>query len=214
MKLHWSPRSPFVRKVVVMLLECGLRERVEFVRSVVSMAEPNLVLMRDNPLGQIPALVLDDGAVLYDSPLICEYLDTLHQGAPLCPKHGAPRWLALRRQALADGLLATLLLWRQERMKTPARQVPAWLAAFALKLDTGLASLEQEVEQAAGQEGGAFDGAQVDIGLLAIACMLSYLDYRFADLDWRSGQPRLAAWHAQFCLRPSMLATVPDDAST
>jgi glutathione S-transferase len=206
MKLHWSPRSPFVRKVVIVLLECGLRERVEFVRSVVAMADPNLPLMRDNPLGQIPTLVLADGSALYDSPLICEYLDTLHGGAPLCPPEGAPRWRSLRRQALADGLLATLLLWRQERMKTPAQQLPAWLAAFSLKLDTALASFEGEA--------GEFDLANLDIGQIAIGCMLSYLDYRFTDLDWRSPHPQLAAWHTQFSQRPSMLGTAPDDAAT
>ncbi|MDB5893564.1 MAG: glutathione S-transferase [Rhodoferax sp.] len=206
MKLHWSPRSPFVRKVVIVLLECGLRERVEFVRSVVAMAEPNLALMRDNPLSQIPTLVRDDGAVLYDSPLICEYLDTLHDGAPMCPPSGAARWLTLRRQALADGLLAVLLLWRQERIKTQVQQEPTWLAAFRLKIDIGLAALEGEAD--------SFDAVHLDIGQIAIGCMLSYLDYRFADFNWRAPHPCLAAWHAQFSQRPSVLASVPDDTAT
>jgi glutathione S-transferase len=204
MKLHWSPRSPFVRKVVVLLHETGLRERVEFVRSVVAMAEPNTALMRDNPLGQIPTLVLDNGQALYDSPVICEYLDSLHDGARFFPPAGAARWAALQRQALGDGMMATLLLWRQERMKAPVQQLPAWLAAFDAKIGTSLDVLERDAAQ---------PHAGFDIGHLTIGCMLSYLDYRFADIDWRSARPALAAWHRDFNARPSVQATVPDDAA-
>lgn len=203
MKLHWSPRSPFVRKVMIVLHETGLDARVERVRSVAAMATPNAAIMADNPLSQIPALVLDNGMPLYDSPVICEYLDTLHDGARFFPAAGAARWLALRRQALADGMMATLLLWRQERMKTGAQQLPEWLAAFKVKIDAGMAALESEADALA-QDG-------FDIGHVTIGCLLSYLDYRFADLDWRAGHPGLAAWHAAFAERPSALATVPDD---
>lgn len=204
MKLHWSPRSPFVRKVMIVLHETGLDARVERVRSVAAMASPNAAIMADNPLSQIPALVMDNGLPLYDSPVICEYLDTLHDGARFFPAAGDARWLALRRQALGDGMMAICLLWRQERMKTAAQQLPEWLAAFDLKITTGLARLEDEADALAG------DG--FDIGHVTIGCLLSYLDYRFADLDWRTGHPGLAAWHAAFAERPSALATVPDDA--
>lgn len=203
MKLHWSPRSPFVRKVSILLDETGLSAQVERVRSVAAMATPNPAIMADNPLSQIPTLVLDDGTPLYDSPVICEYLDSLHDGARFFPAAGPARWLALRRQALADGMLAILLLWRQERMKTTAQQIPAWLAAFELKIFTSLGRLEQEAEALA-QDG-------FDIGHLSIGCMLSYLDYRFADLDWRTPHPRLAGWHAGFEQRPAVIANAPDD---
>jgi glutathione S-transferase len=203
MKLHWSPRSPFVRKVSILLDETGLAAQVERVRSVAAMATPNPAIMADNPLSQIPALVLDDGTPLYDSPVICEYLDSLHDGARFFPAAGPARWLALRRQALADGMLAILLLWRQERMKTTAQQIPAWLAAFELKIFTSLGRLEQEADVL------ARDG--FDIGHLSIGCMLSYLDYRFADLDWRTPHPRLAGWHAGFEQRPAVIANAPDD---
>lgn len=146
MKLHWSPRSPFVRKVTVLLKETGLEARVNYVRSVAAMATPNPAILADNPLSQIPTLVLDDGQPLYDSPVICEYLDGLHDGAPFFPPAGPTRWLALRRQALADGMLAVLLLWRQERMKTTAQQLPEWLAAFSLKINGSLDRLEQEAD--------------------------------------------------------------------
>jgi glutathione S-transferase len=203
MKLHWSPRSPFVRKVSILLDETGLSAQVERVRSVAAMATPNPAIMADNPLSQIPALVLDDGTPLYDSPVICEYLDSLHDGARFFPAAGPARWLALRRQALADGMLAILLLWRQERMKTTVQQIPAWLAAFELKIFTSLGRLELEADALA-QDG-------FDIGHLSIGCMLSYLDYRFADLDWRTPHPQLAAWHAGFEQRPAVMASAPDD---
>lgn len=204
MKLHWSPRSPFVRKVAILLQETGLEARVTRVRSVAAIAVPNPELMRDNPLSQIPALVLDDGQALYDSPVICEYLDSLHDGAKFFPAAGPARWTALRRQALADGMLAILLVWRQERMKTAAQQLPAWLDSFAVKIEASLDRLEQEAPALA-QDG-------FDIGHLSVGCMLSYLDYRFADIDWRGSHPGLAAWHAAFAQRPAVAATVPDDA--
>ena len=77
MKLHWSPRSPFVRKVMILLHETGLTDRVETVRSVVAMHQTNPELMRDNPLNKLPTLVLDDGSALFDSPVVCEYLDAI-----------------------------------------------------------------------------------------------------------------------------------------
>ena len=205
MKLHGSPRSPFVRKVAILLKETALEARVTNVRSVAAIATPNAALMVDNPMSQIPALVLDDGTPLYDSAVICEYLDSLHGGAKFFPAAGEARWLALRRQALGDSMLSVLLIWRQERMKTPAQQLPDWLAAFALKINTSLDRLELEAASLAGG---------FDIGQLTIGCMLSYLDYRFADFDWRSSRPQLAAWHATFLQRPSVIATVPDDAQT
>ena len=103
-----------------------------------------------------------------------------------------------------DSMLTILLVWRQERMKTAQQQLPAWLDAFGAKVGASLERLEQEAP------GLAPDG--FDIGHLGIGCMLSYLDYRFADIDWRGGHPGLAPWHAVFAQRPAVAATVPDDA--
>src|SRR4051812_26133977 len=109
MKLHWSPRSPFVRKVMIVAHELGLAERLACVRTVAATTKPHAELMRDNPLSKIPTLVLDDGTVLYDSRVICEYLDGLHSGRKLFPTDPKARMVALRRQALGDGALDFLL---------------------------------------------------------------------------------------------------------
>src|SRR3546814_5645732 len=116
MKLHWSPRSPFVRKVMIVLYEAGIEDRVALVRTPVAMDKPNLDLLPDNPLIKLPTLVLDDGTAVYDSRVICAYLDGLGN-AGLLPAEPRARLAAERRQALGDGLLDVLLLYRQERSK-------------------------------------------------------------------------------------------------
>ena len=203
MKLHWSPRSPFVRKVMIFALEAGLAGRLERVRSVVAMRQPNAVLMQDNPLSKLPTLVLDDGRALFDSYVICEYLDGLHGGAPLVPKSGPERWEALRWHALGNGFLDMLILWRNERDRPVGQQSKELLDAFAVKGSATLARLEQEA--------GALGAGPFRIGQIAIACALGYLDFRFADLDWRSGHARLAAWFGGVSQRPSVRDTIPVD---
>lgn len=198
MKLHWSPRSPFVRKVMVTAHELGLADRIEQVRTVVAMRAPNRDLLPDNPLSKIPTLVLDDGTAIFDSLVICEYLDTL-AGGRLFPRDGMPRWHALTRHALANGLLDHLILWRNEKEKPPERQTPEWLDSFALKTRETLARLERD---AAWLDGDPFGIAHVTVGVL-----LGYLDFRFDDLHWRDSHPRLAAWNETFAVRPSARAT-------
>ena len=197
MKLHWSPRSPFVRKVMVFAHETGLVDLLTCVRTVVAMKAPNAALLPDNPLSKIPTLVLDDGSPLYDSGVICEYLDTLHDQDKLFPSEGPPRWIALRRQALGDGFLDFLLLWRHERERSPASQT--LLDAFASKYQATMMSLEKEAI--------ALGRTPFGIGHIAIGCGLSYLDFRFPDLAWRDGYPQIATWHASFAQRPSAKAT-------
>ena len=114
MKLHWSPKSPYVRKVMICAHELGVVERLQTVRSVAAMLEPNPAIMEDNPLGKIPTLVLDDGSSLFDSVVICDYLNDLAQG-PLFPMQGQAKWDALRWHAFGDGLLEVLILWRNDR---------------------------------------------------------------------------------------------------
>ncbi|MNX89415.1 putative GST-like protein YibF [compost metagenome] len=202
MKLHWSPRSPFVRKVMIVLYEAGIEDRVVLVRTPVAMDKPNLDLVPDNPLIKLPTLVLDDGTAVYDSRVICAYLDGI-TGCGLLPAEPKARLLAERRQALGDGFLDALLLFRQERNKPVEKQTTAWLDAFALKTDAVLAALEAEAP--------ALEAGSFDLGLIAIGCALSYMDYRFPDLDWREGHPALAAWHRRFAARPSVMRSQPDE---
>ena len=204
MKLHWSPRSPFVRKVMIAAHELGLADRFELVRTLVAMDTPNADLMRDNPLSKIPTLVLDDGTALYDSLVICEYLDGLDGHNRLFPAEPGKRRRALRRHALGTGLLDLAILRRNERDRPAARQSPPHLAAFAEKSAATLAALERDAEE--------LSQTPFDIGPIAIGCALSYLDFRFADEPWRLAHPRIAAWHAGFAARPSVIATHPVDA--
>ena len=204
MKLHWSPRSPFVRKVMIVVYEAGIENQVTCVRTPVAMDKPNLDLVPDNPLIKLPTLVLDDGRAIYDSRVICSYLDSV-TGAGLLPAESRARLTAERRQALGDGFLDLLLLYRQERNKPQERQTPAWLSAFDLKVRAVLAALEKEAPE--------LETTPFDLGLISIGCALSYMDYRFADLQWRDGHPTLAAWHLPFSERPSVVRTQPDDAA-
>jgi glutathione S-transferase len=204
MKLHWSPRSPYVRKVMVAAHELGLVERIVCVRSVVVMSKPNPAIMADNPLNKIPTLVLDNGDVLIDSNVIVEYLDALAGGGILIPTGGEARWRALSMQAFASGLLDLLILWRNERDKPAERQTPEWLAAFAFKASSSLDRFEARTSNLAAET--------FHVGHIALGCALSYLDFRFADLGWRTNRPALTAWHESFCARPSALATVVVDA--
>lgn len=203
MKLHWSPRSPFVRKVMVCAYETGVADKLQCVRTPVAMDRPNLTLLPDNPLSKLPTLVLDDGFALFDSSVICEYLDTQHDGDRLFPSENRERFVALQRQAFADGLLDVLLLWRQERNKPQQQQRPEWLASFAVKSAASLDALENAAS--------SLRLETIQIGEIAIACVLSYYDFRLPDLRWREGRPQLSAWHEQFAKRESMRLTEPGD---
>jgi glutathione S-transferase len=203
MKLHWSPRSPFVRKVMIAAYELGLADRITCVRTVVATTRPHIGLMEENPLSKIPTLVLDDGTVLYDSPVICEYLDSLHAGRKLIPADSKERTIALRRQALGDGFLDFLLLLRNERERAHPSDVH--LATFTTKREAALAALEREAQ--------ALVASPFTVGHIAIGCALSYLDFRFGPEDWRAEHPRIAGWHREFAARPSVRATEPIDDS-
>jgi glutathione S-transferase len=203
MKLHWSPRSPFVRKVMIAAHELGLADRLTCVRTVVATTRPHAPLMEENPLSKIPTLVLDEGTVLYDSPVVCEYLDSLHDGPKLIPAEGKDRMIALRRQALGDGFLDFLLLLRNERERAHPSEVH--LSTFSTKTRAVLRTLDGEAADLA--------ASPFTIGHIAVGCALSYLDFRFGDEDWRADHPRIARWHRDFCERPSVRATEPIDDS-
>jgi glutathione S-transferase len=203
MKLHWSPRSPFARKVMVFAHEAGLADRIECLPTLVVMSNPNRDLMRINPLGKIPTLVTDDGRVLYDSTVICEYLDSLHAGARLFPAAGDARWEALRRHALGNNMLDNLVLWRNECLRPQPQQSTQLQQAFDLKIRAAAAFLECETRALAATPPG--------IDHVAIACALGYIDFRFPGLDWREGNSELNAWYRDFAQRPSLQLTWPRD---
>ena len=204
MKLHWSPRSPFVRKVNIVLEELGLTEQVERIRSVaVFAAPPNPEILADNPLGKIPVLITDDGRKLFDSRVICEYLITQAGRDDLLPRDPDARIKHLRWQALGDGLTDILLLGRTERGRGE-RSYPVILAAFETKTRAALALLEQESSDLANTEFG--------LGHISVVCTLGQLDFRYADCGWKSALPGLAAWYADIAERPSVAATaIVDD---
>jgi len=200
MRLHWSPKSPYVRKVMICAHELGLVDRLELVRSVAAMLKPNARLMQDNPLSKIPTLVLDDGFALFDSVVICEYLNDLAAG-PLFPKQAADKWQALRWHAFGDGLLDALILWRNERERD--HPLGPLLDAFELKTKACLRQLDDEAQ--------ALAEMPLSIGHIALACALGYLDYRFGTLDWRAVAPRLAEWYSDIRSRPAFQITEPVD---
>ncbi len=202
MKLRFAAASPFVRKVVVVSLETGLSERIERVSTSVSPVRPNEEMARENPLIKVPALTTDDGTILYDSPVICEYLDTLHDGPKLFPPSGAARWTALRQQALADGLLEAAILVRYENLRPQEMRWQDWVESQMRRVRGALAALE--IETAAGALGGP-----LTIGQITIGCALGYLDFRFANEEWRMRHRQLGVWFEDFNRRKSMQLSAP-----
>src|SRR5580693_9669470 len=201
MVLHWSPRSPYVRKVMIAAHEMGLSDRIRIVRTVAGGTTPHEELMRINPLGKIPTLELEDGSAIYDSPVIIEYLDTLHTGPRLYPIAWPERLTALRRHALGQGMLDNALPLLAEGFRPAERQSEPHKELWRAKLRASVEALEGEAESLA--------TTGFTIGHLAIGVALAYLDFRFADLAWRDGHPRLAAWHETFNGRPSVQANIP-----
>jgi glutathione S-transferase len=201
MKLHYNVASPYARKVMAVAIETGLESRIEPVVRMMTPVKPDPELAADNPLGKIPCLVTDDGMALYDSRVICEYLDGLHAGPKMFPA-GPARWTALRRQAMGDGMLDAALLGRYETFLRPEeRRWPEWIESQKQKFRRALDALEQEAEAL----------ATVDIGTIALGCALGYLDFRYADEDWRGPRPRLAAWYERFAGRPALARTAPKE---
>lgn len=194
--LHWSPRSPFVQKVLVCAHELGLQDRLTLVRTLASTKDLPEALMRDNPLSKIPTLVLDDGSSLMDSVVICEYLNDMAHG-DLFPQSAAQKWKVLRWHALANGLMDVLILWRHERER-PHPEAPL-LSAYAKKFHASMSLFNTEVP--------ALSLQGVDIATIALACMLGYLDYRYVDTAWRESYPALAQWFKPWEARDSMVST-------
>jgi glutathione S-transferase len=200
LKIFYSGASPFVRKCLVAAHELGLRDRIELLAGAANPINRDRTIVAANPLGKVPTLFTDDGAVLYDSRVICEYFDTL-AGGSLIPRAGPARWNVLTEQSLADGICDAAVLARYETALRPeALRWDDWTAGQLEKVTCALAELERRA--------GGF-GDRVDVGTIAFGCALGYLDFRFASLGWRDKHPQAAAWFTRFDARPSMVATRP-----
>jgi glutathione S-transferase len=198
--LRSSPASPFGRKVKVAAACLGLTDRLRV--EPADTMNPEDSIRGQNPLGKIPALILEDGSVLYDSRVIVDHLDALAGGGRIIPRDGWRRSEVLVAQALADGIMDACLLQVYEgRFRPEAERSATWMAHQAGKVARGLAHLEGRLSAAVGET--------PDIGEIATACMLGYLDLRFAGA-WRQDHPRLVAWLAAFeAAVPSFAATRP-----
>jgi glutathione S-transferase len=201
MRLHTNPASPFGRKVKALAHETGLFEHLELLDQVLTPVAPSNAVLAASPLGKIPCLVTDDGTALYDSRVICEYLDSLHGGRPMFPAEGPSRWRALTLQALGDGIMDAAVATRYETFLRPETQRwPDWVHGQKLKIVRALDRLETEASGLADEP---------DIGLLAIGCALGYIDFRYTVDEWRKGRSQLATWFERFDARRSMQATRP-----
>jgi glutathione S-transferase len=196
MKLAYSPASPYVRKVVACAIARGIDDKIE--RWKVATTDP--ALLDFNPLSKIPTLILDDGTTLYDSPVICEYLDSIGSAPGLFPPAGPARWKAIGQAALGDGILDATQPRRREVALPQDDGRKAYIELQQGKVKHALDVLEKE---AAGL------GALTTIGEITIGCALGYLDFRYANEPWRPGHPGLEAWYAKVSKLPPLAETVP-----
>jgi glutathione S-transferase len=199
MKIFFSPASPYVRKVMVAAHELGLSNRIENLPSAAGPVVRDATIRQHNPIGQVPTFFTDDGAVLYDSRVICEYLDALAGGSLF--GSGDTRWQNLTNGALGDGLLGAALLARYEAVLRPE---PLRWADWTKGQFGKIADAVDRIEVMAPQF-----GDRVDIGTITFACGLGYLDFRFPEWNWRGVHPNALAWYERFAQRPSMQATFP-----
>ncbi len=196
MKLFYSPTSPYVRKVMACAIAREIDPQIEKIPT--NPHESPAALITENPLSKVPCLVTQDGFALYDSPVICEYLDTVGEALPLFPAAGAARWIALRHQAMGDGILDAAVIRRMESQKPREAARDIFIARQRDVIARTIAVLGRDPP-----------GRLLDIGTIAIACALGYLDFRFPEDDWRSSAPRLAAWFEPFAGQRPFTETMP-----
>ncbi|TXH93723.1 MAG: glutathione S-transferase family protein [Pseudorhodobacter sp.] len=201
MQLYTSPTTPFGRKVMVLIRESGLRDRVEEIGVAGTPLDPGSMPLVQNPLGKIPALVpVGGGAAIYDSRVICRYLDDL-AGAGLYPK-GADLWPVLTLEATADGMMeAAVLMVYETRLRPAELRYAPWVEGQWQKIARALDAVEDRWMDLL--------GGPLTMAHIALGVVLGYLDFRHADRDWRAGRPKLAAWEKAFATRPAMLETRP-----
>jgi glutathione S-transferase len=195
MKLKFGPNSPFVRKVLILAIELKLDSRIQRELVTLSPYEPNPDVVELNPLGKIPVLISDDDMAFFDSSVVCEYLSELAGDRTWFPPAGMARWHALRCNSLASGMLEAAQLVLLEQRRPQGLQYDKWIEAQIAKITRALAFLNKNLP------------ADVDMGSIAVACALGWLDYRFPDLGWRNMAPNLNQWFTAFSQRESFLST-------
>ena len=196
MKLAYSAASPYVRKVTACAIARGINDKIE--RWKVGTTDP--ALLDFNPLSKVPTLVTDDGLHLYDSPVICEYLDSVGSAPKLFPASGPARWIALTQQALGDGILDATQPRRREIGLPQDDGRKSYIELQQGKVKHALAELEKQASSL---------GDVKTIGEITIACALGYLDFRYANEPWRPGHPKLEAWYARVVKLPPLAETMP-----
>jgi glutathione S-transferase len=201
MKLYFAPASPYARMARVMAIETGLADQIDEVILHTRPDAPDPVLLAANPLGKLPALVRDDGATVFDSRVICRYLNTRGR-ANLYPEDKI--WDVLTLEALAVGILdAALAMIYEVRFRSGDMVSQDWLDWQWRKVENSLDAL--------GSDRGDLLTGPINAGQVATACAIGYLDFRHGSRNWRDGRENLARWHAEFALRPSIQATEPHD---
>lgn len=200
MKGYATVSSPYARKIRVAAIETGQADLIDW--QMLSRDERATMMPGINPLGKVPAVVLDSGEALYDSPVICAYVDSLHDGPKLIPPTGPARWRALRREALGDGLTEAVGNVAQESLKPADKQLQRVFGRQGAKVTAALAALEAEA--------GDFQ-TPPGMGEIAIACAIGYMDYRGVATGWQKTHPTLAAWYSEINTRPSFSQTMPVD---
>lgn len=198
MELKYSALSPYVRKVLVVAHELGIAHRIRL--APVNTAQNPEQIVPFNPLGKIPALITDSGAVIHDSPVICEFLDAEYGNHRLLPAGGQRRWEGMTFVALADGVVDAAILLRHERARPPELQSADWRTRQITKVNNGFDRLEAMA---------ANFGDTLEMGHIATGCALGYIEVRLEDYKGYAKWPRLKDWFARISQRPSFQATAP-----
>lgn len=200
MKLWYAKPSPFVRKVLILAHERALIDKIELLNAVVNVVQPDQGVITANPTGKIPALVLEDETVLFDSRVICAYLDSIHDGKKLMPRSGAKRFKIMTLEALGDAINDAAVANRYETFLRPEEyRWDKWSEGQMFKITNSLDQIEQKWLKSLGRV--------PNMGSISVACALGYLDFRYKDLNWRNGRKGLARWFKRFEQRDSYIAT-------
>ena len=198
MRVFYSETSPYARKVRMLVIEKGLENQIKFVTA--NALDDPAELLAVNPLAKIPALVTDSGETFFDSPLICEYLDSLKPEPCLIPAKGGAHWQVLKAQALTDGILDASVSTVMMTIRLKTEPPTYWLERWSNSIDRSLVAMEAQLEQL---------GEHFNLAHICYMTVLGYLDFRLPNIDWQQRHPALAAWCEQYAERRSYVETKP-----